>query len=92
VSYHETDEINRNAIRENSAGEWIVSTLKNKNEKNVDESLKPLTKEKALAILGKLRKDFGIEDLHPTKQRIKTIIEKSGSLSEEVTKMRIEET
>lgn len=69
-----------------------MSTLKNRNENNVDDSLKPLTKEKSLAILGKFRKDLGIEGLHPTKQRIKAILEKSGPLSEEATKMRLEET
>ena len=69
-----------------------MSMLRNNDTKHHDaEELKPLTKEKALASIGKFRKELGLEDVHTTKERIKDLLEKSGSLSEEVTRMRLEE-
>lgn len=65
--------------------------LKNKDTKHQDDELKPLTKEEALASIGKFRKDLGLEGVHTTKERIRAILEKSGLLSEEVTRMRLEE-
>lgn len=65
--------------------------LKNKDIKDHDDELKPLTKKEALASLGRFRKDLGLEGVHTTKERIRTILEKSGSLSEEVTRMRLED-
>jgi hypothetical protein len=65
--------------------------LKKKSETDIDVELKPLTKERAISSLMKFRKNLGIEGLHPTEQRIRSILEKSGPLSEEVTKMRSKE-
>jgi len=71
-----------------------VFMLKNKDAKNHgdDDKLRPLTKNEALARFQKFRKDLGLQDVHTSKERIKTILEKSGLLSEEVTKIRLEET
>ena len=68
-----------------------VFTLKNKDMPVQDDKLKALSKEKALATIGMFRKQLGLVALHTTKERFRNILEKSGSLSEEVTKMRVEE-
>ena len=67
--------------------------LKKKDAKEHDkEQLRPLSKSEALASIQKFRKDLGLEGMHTSKKRISAILEKSGLLSEEVTKIRLEET
>ena len=65
--------------------------LKNNDIKDHDDELKPLTKKEALVSIRKFRKDLGLEGVHTTKERIRTILEKSGSISEEVIRMRLED-
>lgn len=66
--------------------------LNNEDTDNRDYELKPLTKEEALETLERFRKNLNLEDVHSTKERIGAILERSGLLSSETTKMRLEQT
>jgi hypothetical protein len=66
-----------------------MAVLENKDKGN-DSKLQPLSKEEALASLKKFRKDLGLERIHTNKERIQSILKKSGPLSDEVTRMRRE--
>jgi hypothetical protein len=65
-----------------------MSMLENKDK---GTELQPLSKEEALASIKKFRKDLGLEGIHTNRDRIQSILKKSGLLSDEVTKMRREQ-
>jgi hypothetical protein len=65
--------------------------LENKNKGSDRDKLQPLSKEEALASMKKFRKDLGLEGIHTDKDRIQSILQKSGLLSDEVTSMRREQ-
>lgn len=50
--------------------------------------LESQTKEKALENIKRLRKDLDLENIHPDRKRLRAILQKSGSLTDELLTMR----
>ena len=50
--------------------------------------LEPQSKEQALANIKRLRKDLNLENVHTDKNRVKAILKKAGSLTDELLAMR----
>lgn len=50
--------------------------------------LEPQSKEQALANIKRLRKDLNLENVHADKNRVKAILKKAGSLTDELLAMR----
>lgn len=50
--------------------------------------LESQTKEKALENIKRLRKDLDLENIHPDRKRLQAILQKSGSLTDELLTMR----
>jgi hypothetical protein len=61
-----------------------------KNLKNTS-NFKPISKEEAIKEMKELREQLGIKKQKVNEDKLKEILKKSGSLSDEVNKMRKEE-